>query len=162
MRRLFLFLFFFLGATPLTITPRSVWPKEMPPTQSLAVSDLVIETSSGVHNFEVEVARTSKERGRGLMFRHEMPASHGMLFLFPYPQPISMWMKNTYIPLDMLFILPDGTISQIIENTEPLSLKTHDSRGASSAVLELVAGTVKKLGICEGDLVRHKFFSNEL
>lgn len=161
MRRLFSLSTFLLSVALLMLVLGLASPQAMPLSQSLEVSDLAIEASSGTHNFKVEVARTPRERNMGLMFRSEMSDSSGMLFLFPYPQKISMWMKNTYISLDMVFILPDGTISMIIENAEPLSLRTLDSRGPSIAVLELVAGTVKKLSIREGDLVKHESFSNK-
>ncbi|HXV73621.1 MAG TPA: DUF192 domain-containing protein [Sphingomonadales bacterium] len=128
--------------------------------QSLALSELRIETATGVLAFEVEVARTPDEWGVGLMHRMAMPENHGMLFVYPGLRPITMWMKNTYIPLDMLFILPDGTVSSIAENTTPLSLELVSSRAPALAVLELNAGIVKKLGIREGDLVRHAALGN--
>jgi uncharacterized membrane protein (UPF0127 family) len=83
-----------------------------------------------------------------------------MLFDFNTEQPISMWMKNTYIPLDMIFIRNDGRVSRIAENTEPMSLKVISSAGPARAVLEVIAGTARKYGIAPGDRVAHPMFGN--
>lgn len=126
--------------------------------QSLEISPLSIETAEGRVSFEVELAQTPEAWSLGLMYRRDMAATHGMLFFFPGPRVITMWMKNTFIPLDMVFILPDGTISSIAENTVPESLEVVSSRGLASAVLELNAGSAKKFGIRPGDRVRHAAF----
>jgi uncharacterized membrane protein (UPF0127 family) len=123
-------------------------------------SMLEIVTKDGVHVFTVEMAKTDEERQKGLMFRKELPEGRGMLFDFKPDQPVSMWMRNTYIPLDMLFINGDGTIRRIAENTEPLSEKTIPSGGPVRAVLELIGGTAKKLGIKAGDKVAHPLFTD--
>jgi uncharacterized membrane protein (UPF0127 family) len=123
-------------------------------------SMLEIVTKDGVHVFTVEMAKTDEERQKGLMFRKELPEGRGMLFDFKPDQNVSMWMRNTYIPLDMLFINGDGTIRRIAENTEPLSEKTIPSGGPVRAVLELIGGTAKKLGIKAGDKVAHPLFSD--
>ena len=122
---------------------------------------LEIVTASGVHVFTVEVARTDEERAKGLMFRKELPEGRGMLFDFKPDQHVSMWMRNTYIPLDMLFINGDGTIRRIAENTVPLSEKTIPSGGPVRGVLEVIGGTAKKLGIKPGDRVAHPLFSDK-
>jgi len=122
---------------------------------------LEIVTASGVHVFTVEVARTDEERAKGLMFRKELPEGRGMLFDFKPDQHVSMWMRNTYIPLDMLFINGDGTIRRIAENTVPLSEKTIPSGGPVRGVLEVIGGTAKKLGIKPGDKVAHPLFSDK-
>jgi uncharacterized membrane protein (UPF0127 family) len=122
-------------------------------------STLEIVTKDGVHVFTVEMAKTDAERQKGLMFRKELPEGRGMLFDFKPDQPVSMWMRNTYIPLDMLFINGDGTIRRIAENTEPLSEKTISSGGPVRGVLEVIGGTAKKLGIKAGDKVAHPLFS---
>ena len=122
-------------------------------------STLEIVTKDGVHVFTVEIAKTVEERQRGLMFRKELPEGRGMLFDFKPDQHVSMWMRNTYIPLDMLFINGDGTIRRIAENTEPLSEKTIPSGGPVRGVLEVIGGTAKKLGIKAGDKVAHPLFS---
>ncbi len=120
---------------------------------------LEIVTKDGVHVFSVEIARTDEERQKGLMFRKELPEGKGMLFDFKPDQEVGMWMRNTYIPLDMLFINADGTIRRIAENTVPLSEKTISSGGPVRGVLEVIGGTAKKLGIAPGDKVAHPLFS---
>jgi uncharacterized membrane protein (UPF0127 family) len=93
------------------------------------------------------------------MFRRHMPEGQGMLFDFQREQPTSFWMKNTYIPLDMIFIRGDGRILRIAENTVPLSEALVTSGGPVRAVLEVNAGTARKLGIAPGDRVAHPIFS---
>lgn len=110
------------------------------------------------HEFVVYLALNDHQRRRGLMFVRELPENYGMLFLYGSPRPISMWMKNTFIPLDMLFIAADGTIDSIIADTEPHSLESLRSEGDVLAVLELNAGTAARLGIQPGDRVRHRAF----
>jgi uncharacterized membrane protein (UPF0127 family) len=124
-----------------------------------AEETLEIVTKNGVHVFTVEVARTNEERQKGLMFRKELPEGRGMLFDFKPDQEVAMWMRNTYIPLDMLFINGDGTIRRIAENTEPLSERTISSGGPVRGVLEVIGGTAKKLGIAPGDKVAHPLFT---
>jgi uncharacterized membrane protein (UPF0127 family) len=119
---------------------------------------LEIVTSSGVHVFDVEMAVTPQERSTGLMYRKELPPGRGMLFDFEGEGPITMWMKNTYVPLDMIFIRADGRIARIAENTTPLSEVTISSGVPVKAVLEVVAGTARRLGIAPGDRVAHRIF----
>lgn len=119
---------------------------------------LTIRTGQGSQTFEVEVMRNDAERAKGLMFRRNLPADRGMLFDFARDEPVSMWMQNTYIPLDMLFIRKDGSIASIAENTEPLSTRTISSGEPVRAVLEVNAGTAAKLGIKPGDRVEHAMF----
>ena len=120
---------------------------------------LEIVTKTGVQVFSVEMATTEQEKETGLMYRKELAEGKGMLFDFSPEQPISMWMKNTYIPLDMIFIRADGRILRIAENTEPLSTKIISSGGPAKVVLEVIAGTAKKYGIAPGDRVAHPLFS---
>lgn len=115
---------------------------------------LQIVTSTGVHELRVEVARTPNERARGLMFRRSLAEDRGMLFDFGAGQPILMWMKNTYIPLDMIFISREGRVVSITENAEPLSERVISSGAPAYAVIEVNAGTVKRLAIAVGDEVR--------
>lgn len=131
----------------------------IPTVRAADESTLEIVTKDGVHVFTVEIAKTDEERQKGLMFRKELPEGRGMLFDFKPDQHVSMWMRNTYIPLDMLFINGDGTIRRIAENTEPLSEKTIPSGGPVRGVLEVIGGTAKKLGIKAGDKVAHPLFS---
>jgi uncharacterized protein len=119
---------------------------------------LEIASKSGVHVFAVELASTPQEQATGLMFRRELPEGRGMLFDFHRDQPTSFWMKNTYIPLDMIFIRGDGRILRIAENTVPLSETLIPSGGPVRAVLEVIAGTAKRLGIAPGDRVGHPIF----
>ncbi|MBQ0823038.1 DUF192 domain-containing protein [Microvirga terrae] len=124
-----------------------------------ALENLSIATQGGQRQtFRVEVARNDADRAQGLMFRRSMPADQGMLFDFGRVEPVSMWMQNTYLPLDMLFIRADGTIARIAANTEPLSTRTIPSGEPVLSVLELNAGTAAKLGIKPGDRVEHPLF----
>src|SRR6266852_7947599 len=122
---------------------------------------LEIASKSGVHIFGVELAVTPEEQARGLMFRRELPEMQGMLFDFHREQPTSFWMKNTYVPLDMIFIRGDGRILRIAENTVPLSETLVPSGGPVRAVLEVIGGTAKKLGIAPGDRVGHAIFGGD-
>ncbi|MGB5903581.1 MAG: DUF192 domain-containing protein [Xanthobacteraceae bacterium] len=120
---------------------------------------LEIATKTGVQVFSVEVATTEEEKRTGLMYRKELPDGRGMLFDFSPEQEVSMWMKNTFIPLDMIFIRADGRILRIAEDTVPQSTKIIPSRGLAKGVLEVIAGTAKKYGIAPGDRVAHPLFN---
>jgi uncharacterized membrane protein (UPF0127 family) len=126
--------------------------------QAAELQTLEIASKSGVHAFQVEMAITPEEKEHGLMFRRELPDGQGMLFDFQTDQNVAFWMKNTYIPLDMLFIRSDGRILRIAENTEPLSERNIPSGGPVRAVLEVIGGTAKKLGIAPGDRVGGSIF----
>ena len=119
------------------------------------VEPLEIVTKSGVQVFSVEMATTEEEKTTGLMYRKELADGKGMLFDFSPEQEVSMWMKNTYISLDMIFIRSDGRILRIAENTEPLSTRIIPSNGLAKGVLEVIAGTAEKYGIKPGDRVGH-------
>jgi uncharacterized membrane protein (UPF0127 family) len=119
---------------------------------------LEITSKSGVHVFTVEMAASDADRSRGLMFRKSLPAGHGMLFDFKQDQVVGMWMRNTYVSLDMIFIRADGTIARIAQNTEPLSERVISSGVAVRAVFEVVAGTARRLGLAAGDRVAHPMF----
>jgi uncharacterized membrane protein (UPF0127 family) len=127
--------------------------------QAASVQPLEIVTKSGVQVFSVEMATTEEEKTTGLMYRKELPDGKGMLFDFTPEQQVSMWMKNTYISLDMIFIRADGRILRIAENTEPESTRIISSGGLAKGVLEVIAGTVKKYGIAPGDRVAHPLFN---
>jgi uncharacterized membrane protein (UPF0127 family) len=132
------------------------------PARPLAAAEqqtLKIAGKTGVHDFAVEFAATPEETSRGLMFRRELPEGQGMLFDFQHEREISFWMKNTYIPLDMIFIRGDGRILRIAENTRPLSERLVPSGGRVRAVLEVIAGTARKLGLAPGDRVKHPIFA---
>ncbi len=121
---------------------------------------LIIESSGVLHEFVVEVAITREQRSQGLMFRTELAANAGMLFQYGDPQIITMWMSNTLIPLDMIFIGQGGVIINIAERTVPESLATIPSAAPAVAVLEVAGGTADRLGLGPGDVVIHHFFGN--
>lgn len=124
-------------------------------------SALVIVGEAERHSFDVELALTPEQRSRGLMFRRAMAPNAGMLFDFgKRTQRVSMWMKNTILPLDMLFLDAGGRIESIAERTVPQSLVAISSRGLVRGVLELNGGTVSRLGIKPGDRVEHPIFGN--
>ncbi len=119
---------------------------------------LIIVTDTGEHRFRVEIADDDEERRIGLMYRTELEPDAGMLFDFGEPQPLSMWMKNTLIPLDMAFISADGEIRRIASMTTPQSLTSVRSGGPAVAVLEVNGGVLAGLGVKPGDRVRHRIF----
>ncbi|MCK1286457.1 DUF192 domain-containing protein [Bradyrhizobium sp. 44] len=131
------------------------------PVRAASLQPLEIVTRNGVQVFSVEIATTEEEKQTGLMYRKELADGKGMLFDFNPEQEVSMWMKNTYVSLDMIFIRADGRILRIAENTEPMSTTIISSRGPARAVLEVVAGTAQKYGIRAGDRVGHPLFGSK-
>lgn len=124
---------------------------------------LVIVSRDGKrHDFKIELALTRQEQAKGLMDRTEMAKDAGMLFFFRQEEERSFWMKNTLIPLDMIFIRKDGAIGKVHDSAKPQDLTSVKSDGPAMAVLELNGGTARKLGIVAGDMVHHAFFGNEL
>jgi uncharacterized protein len=123
--------------------------------QIFSKSVLEIATTVGKIKFSIEIARTPRQQAQGLMFRRRLAADAGMLFLYDQPQIIRMWMKNTFIPLDMIFIGKDGRIVSIAQRTIPKSLETVSSERLASAVLEVNGGTATRLGIRVGDRINH-------
>jgi uncharacterized membrane protein (UPF0127 family) len=144
--------------------PLALWaqvPEPTGPQPDLPKEQLVIVGRGGVeHPFAVEMALKPDEQTVGEMFRATIPPDGGMLFDWGFPKPSQMWMKNTLVPLDMVFINPDGTIRSIAEDTTPRSLAVIDSRGPVRAVLELPGGTTAKLDIRVGDTVKQRIFGN--
>jgi uncharacterized protein len=130
------------------------------PTRAGSPDSLEIDTATGRHAFQVEIADNDASRERGLMDRRYMAADHGMLFEFMSDAPQSFWMKNTYIPLDMIFIASSGIVTHIAANAEPLSERVIPSGGPCIAVLELNGGTAASIGLKVGDKVRHPFFKS--
>lgn len=128
------------------------------PVRAGGLDSLEIVTSTGRHIFQVEVVDNDATRERGLMDRRYVAPDHGMLFEFDRDAPVSFWMKNTYIPLDMIFISPSGVVTHIATNAEPLSERVIPSGGPCIAVLELNGGTAGSIGLKVGDKVRHPFF----
>lgn len=127
---------------------------------AVAEDRLTIKTASGPIEFTVELAETRAQQSRGLMFRNSLPERHGMLFDFGPPREVSMWMKNTLIPLDMIFVNADGTIHRIAAMTEPLSEAIVASQGDVKAVFEIIGGSAERLGIAAGDTIVHPIFAN--
>ena len=114
-----------------------------------------METGSGPHRFEIEVATTDQERALGLMYRRHLPPDAGMLFLYDTPQAAAMWMKNTPLPLDIIFIDAAGRVHRIERSTEPFSTAPISSEGDVVGVLELNAGRADAIGLKPGDRVRY-------
>jgi uncharacterized membrane protein (UPF0127 family) len=131
----------------------------VPTLRAAELQKLEIVTANGKHNFSVEVATTPEEQAKGLMFRRELPDGQGMIFDFTTDQEVAFWMENTFISLDLIFINADGRIRRIAENAEPMSKATIPSGGPVRAVLEVIGGTTRKLGIKEGDRVVHPIFA---
>ncbi len=129
--------------------------------ETFARSSLTVETSAGGrYRFDVELAETPAQQAQGLMFREKMAPDAGMLFIYDRPQPASFWMKNTLIPLDMIFIGTDGRIVNIHQNAVPQSLDSVNSAGPVKAILEVNGGMSARLGIRAGDRVLHPIFGN--
>lgn len=128
---------------------------DQPMRLAVDASPLVFVTAKGKVSIEIEVADTDDKRMRGLMFRKDLPENRGMLFAFKETRPVLMWMKNTPLPLDMVFLGGNGHISTIQRNTEPYSEAIISSGEPAAFVIELRAGTAKKLGLAVGDRVIH-------
>lgn len=116
---------------------------------------MTIERAAGRDTFHVWIADTPERHEQGLMWLRDLPADYGMVFVLPEPRPMNMWMKNTYVPLDMLFFGAEGRILSIVRNTQPLSTRIIDSGGPVWGVVEIRAGEADRRGITEGDRIRH-------
>jgi uncharacterized membrane protein (UPF0127 family) len=131
------------------------------PQPRLAEEALAIVTRDGTrHAFRVEMAIDPQQQMVGLMFREQVGPEEGMLFDWGAPRESAMWMRNTLVPLDMLFITADGRVHRIAERTVPHSLASIESRGPVRATLELAGGTAERLGIRVGDRVHQRIFGN--
>lgn len=129
------------------------------PTDAKTRTEAVeIVTASGRHAFQVEIAETESQKAIGLMFRRSLPRRSGMLFVHDRASELTMWMKNTFISLDMIFIRGDGTVHRVARRTEPLSEAIVASQGAVTAVLEVAAGVADEIGLKAGDKVVHRSF----
>lgn len=124
------------------------------------LTPLVVETEGGPRRFQVEVAASDDARRRGLMFRKELPATEGMIFDFGQSAPRTFWMRNTEIPLDILFLDEEGVIRRIHRNAVPFDETPIPSDGPARAVLEIGGGIARLAGISEGDRVRHAIFGD--
>jgi len=121
---------------------------------------VILVTAAGEHKIEAEVAETPAEKAVGLMFRRSVPDGTGMLFPYETAQEVTMWMRNTYVALDMIFIRADGVVHRIEARTEPLSERVIASQGPVTAVLELAGGAAERLGLKPGDRVIHPHFDD--
>jgi len=150
----------FLGlcASLVFLCPSPAAPAVGAPRPQGRLETLEIVTASGTHEFAVEVMRSEPQRERGLMFRRFLPRGRGMLFDFEIERPVMMWMKNTFLPLDMIFIGRAGKVVGLAENTEPLSEKIISSGAPAYAVLEVNAGTAARIDLRIGDSVHHPLF----
>jgi len=119
----------------------------------LPTAGVNVRTASGTHAFSVWIAADDSSRWRGLMYVRELPPDQGMLFLFDEPQYAAFWMKNTYLSLDLVFIAADGRVANVAHDATPHSLAPIPSRGPVTAVLELVAGSARRIGLAAGDRV---------
>jgi len=128
------------------------------PVCAAALHSLSVVSENGAFAYKVELANDDATREKGLMFRKEMPKDHGMLFDFGTDRVAYMWMKNTFIPLDMVFIRADGEVASIARNAQPQSLAIISSGVRVRAVLELNAGEADAIGVKPGDHVKHKMF----
>jgi uncharacterized membrane protein (UPF0127 family) len=133
-------------------------PARGEPPAPLETAALAVTTASGTHRFTVEMAVTPEQRAQGLMFRRRLAPDHGMLLVYEAEKDVAIWMKNTYLSLDILFVGGDGRIRHIVERAAALSTRVMRSGVPVRAVLELPAGTAARLGIRIGDRVRHSAF----
>jgi uncharacterized protein len=127
-------------------------------TQAAVTESLELVTAGGRKTLQVEIADTPSKQALGLMYRTALADDRGMLFVHSGPRELTMWMRNTYIPLDMVFIKADGTVHRIEAKTEPLSETVIASKGDVVAVLELAGGAAERLGLKSGDMIVHPHF----
>jgi uncharacterized membrane protein (UPF0127 family) len=123
------------------------------PFPALPQAEIRAQTASGTHRFTVWIAADDRSRQRGLMFVRELAPDRGMLFLFEQPQDAAFWMKDTYLALDLIFIEPAGTVLNVASDARPFSLDPIPSEGAVIAVLEVPAGTARRIGLAPGDRI---------
>ena len=129
--------------------------------QGIFPRDMIyVESKLKIYDFDVELALDDSQRSYGLMFRNSLPKMSGMLFIYDSKRDLSMWMKNTFISLDILFLDEDGTIINIAKSTEPRSLSIINSKHEAKAVLELNGGLTNELEIMVGDRIIHSSFKN--
>jgi uncharacterized protein len=149
---------------PLAALAASIWlalgTATVAQDKPLPVTTIMIDTDHGPHTFRVEIAGDPASQEKGLMFRKEMAPDAGMIFDFHHPQMEAFWMKNTILPLDMIFIRANGTISSIAPNAVPYSTTTIPSMEPVRAVLELNAGRAAQLGIEPDQVVHNAMFGN--
>jgi uncharacterized membrane protein (UPF0127 family) len=157
----FLCLPLLFAATPLVAKSARAEAPAGPTSVAGPVEPLQIQTTTGTHKLMVEVARTTEQRITGLMYRRAMPRNQGMLFTFDTDQVVMMWMKNTYIPLDMIFLDRAGVVTSVVTDAVPFSEAIISSGRISAAVIEVNAGVARELGVTEGAVVRHPAFARQ-
>lgn len=147
---------------PILLMSAPVMAQDIPAPLDLGPPEaLSVESSNGTHEFMVEIADTREEQIRGLMFRETLGENEGMLFEYDRSAVLSIWMKNTPIPLDILFIRKDGKILKITHSAKPYSERSNSSEGRVRAVLEIPGGRATELGIVPGDVIKHEFFGTK-
>jgi uncharacterized protein len=151
-----LFVVALLGVSGWSLTSNLARERKKESAMQERLERLEIATASGRQVFQVEVMRTPEEKSKGLMFRQYLPEDRAMLFDFQREEAVSMWMRNTYIPLDMLFIKQDGTLHHVHARAQPLDETAISSSGSVRYVLEINGGLAAKLGIKPGDKVAHQ------
>ncbi|WP_022710914.1 DUF192 domain-containing protein [Pseudochrobactrum sp. AO18b] len=139
----------------------AVSAQEEPMRVPVDVQALKIQTASGEKSFGLEIADTDQKRSAGLMYRKDFPADRAMIFVFSEERPVMMWMANTPLPLDMLFVRNDGSIARLAENTVPFSKDIVASGEPVAFVIEVNAGIAAKLGIKAGDTVKHRIICGQ-
>lgn len=139
----------------------AVSAQEEPMRVPVDAQALKIQTASGEKSFGLEIADTDQKRSAGLMYRKDFPADRAMIFVFGEERPVMMWMANTPLPLDMLFIRNDGSIARVAENTVPFSKDIVASGEPVAFVIEVNAGIAAKLGIKAGDTVKHRIICGQ-
>jgi uncharacterized membrane protein (UPF0127 family) len=144
-----------LASTVAACAPTGPSPSLLTDRSAAGLQQMTLDIHSGakVHRFIAEVARSPQEQETGLMNRPSLSPDRGMIFPYDPPQPVAFWMKNTLIPLDMIFIRPDGSITKVAANTVPLSLEPVPAAEPIAAVLEIPGGRSAELGIHSGDTV---------
>jgi uncharacterized membrane protein (UPF0127 family) len=147
-----------LGRGILLVAAMALGAAAPAPATHLRTEPLAVVTAKGVAHFTVEIADTDTTRERGLMFRKSLGPQQGMLFDFKTPKPVWFWMKNTLIPLDMLFIAPDGRVVSIARNATPMSETPIPAGGPVLGVLEIRGGRAEEIGAEPGDTVRERIF----
>ena len=160
------FILIALFLVPLVLPLTACWEKSAEAPAGVTkqeLQNLIIQKADGTEiSFEIEIAATQKEQAQGLMNRTSLAENAGMLFIFNDDAERGFWMKNTLIPLDMIFIRADGKIHRIHENAVPEDLTTIYSQGPVAAVLEINGGLSSKIGLKKGDIVKHPYFAYNL
>ena len=144
-----------IGVSAAACSPQGAEPSDANSVSPAGLEQipLTVHSKGKSHRFLVEVARTPQQQRQGLMHRQSLAPDRGMLFPYEPPQDASFWMENTLIPLDLIFIRPDGTVARIADNAVPLSREPIPSLEPVSAVLEIAGGRAAELGIAAGDRV---------